>query len=129
MINGLAPDIMHDILEGTLPLVVKLLLVHYISDQSLISLADLNTRIVSFKYGASVKNKPSLISTNSFTSSDSKLRQSGAFYLCSINIYLMTFTLCINFIFECTCTLYIHSFTDVVFSTFSTTDDWGPDSI
>lgn len=77
VINGLVPDIMHDILEGTLSLVTKLLLTFYVRERRLFSLATLNSRIAGFKYGTAVKNKPSPISTSSFASSDAKLRQSG----------------------------------------------------
>ena len=77
VIDGLVPDIMHDILEGTLSLFGKLLLTHYIRERHLISLASLNSRIASFKYGSAVKNKPSIISTASFTADDANLRQSG----------------------------------------------------
>ena len=77
VISGLVPDIMHDILEGTLPLVVKLLLLHYVSEKGHFSLSILNDRISSFNYGSSVKNKPSPISVHNFTSSGTKLKQSG----------------------------------------------------
>ena len=77
VIDGLVPDIMHDILEGTLSLVTKLLLTFYVRERRLFSLANLNSRIAGFKYGTAVKNKPSPISTSSFASSDAKLRQSG----------------------------------------------------
>ena len=79
IVDGLVPDLMHDILEGTLPLLTKLLLSYYIQDQ-LFSLANLNSRMSSFKYGSAVKNKPSVITSTSFTSSDAKLRQSGMSY-------------------------------------------------
>ena len=68
---------MHDILEGTLPLVTKLLLQHFIHERRLFTLDQLNSRIASFKYGSAVKNKPSTITTSSFNSTDAKLRQSG----------------------------------------------------
>ena len=77
VLHGLVPDEMHDLLEGSLPLVTKLLLVHYIQGQRLFSLADLNSRILPFKYGSAVKNKPSAITASSLASNDAKLRQSG----------------------------------------------------
>ena len=43
VVDGLVPDVMHDILEGSLPLLTKLLLTYYITEQRLFSLADLNS--------------------------------------------------------------------------------------
>ena len=37
-INGLPPDIMHDVLEGVLPLEEKLMLNHFISEDKLFTL-------------------------------------------------------------------------------------------
>ena len=85
-VNGLVPDVMHDILEGSLSLLAKLLLVHYIQEERLFSLADLNSRIASFKYGSSMKNKPSPISVSSFSSNDAKLRQSG---MSQLSLYVL----------------------------------------
>ena len=75
VIEGLVPDIMHDLLEGSLPLLTKLLLTYFIREKHLFSLAYLNERIASFKYGSAVKVKPSTISPSSFNS-EGKLRQS-----------------------------------------------------
>ena len=53
---------MHDILEGVAPLEVKLMLRHFIFEEKLITLEQLNDRISSFQYGyGNVKNKPSVI--------------------------------------------------------------------
>ena len=41
ILDGLVPDIMHDILEGTLPLTTKLLLNHLIVDEQLFTLSHL----------------------------------------------------------------------------------------
>lgn len=55
-------DIMHDILEGVAPLEVKLMLRHFIYEEKLMTLEQLNDRISSFHYRYSnVKNKPSVI--------------------------------------------------------------------
>lgn len=55
-------DIMHDILEGTLPLTIKLFLNHLIK-LKVTTLEDINTRIFQFNYGAlEIKNKPSPVS-------------------------------------------------------------------
>lgn len=55
-------DIMHDVLEGVAPLEVKLLLRHYIYNEKMLCLEQLNERIINFDYGYSnEKNKPSII--------------------------------------------------------------------
>ena len=62
VIGGLEVDIMHDQLEGVLPLHVKLLLKQYIRNDKLFALDDLNQRIANFSYGLIDKsNKPSQI--------------------------------------------------------------------
>ena len=77
--SGLVPDIMHDILEGSLELCMRHLLVYLIREKKLISLNALNDRISSFNYGPSeVKNRPTEISPVSLTS-DGRLKQSGMF--------------------------------------------------
>lgn len=78
IVEGLVPDIMHDLLEGALQLCTKLLLTHVIVQERKISLEDFNSRISCFHYGPSDgRNKPSLISHTVLTSSDNKLSQSG----------------------------------------------------
>ena len=96
VIDGLCPDIMHDVLEGALPYEVKLLLRHSIQ-QGYFTLPLLNARIKSFKYGPVdsgkyhdnsilnyfnifVADKPAEISAQTLTSSDNKLKQSGTVY-------------------------------------------------
>ena len=60
VVDGLVPDIMHDILEGAIQLTLKWLIHHLIYDEKIFSLAILNKRISSFQYGyAELKNKPS----------------------------------------------------------------------
>jgi hypothetical protein len=77
VVVGLAPDIMHDILEGTAQLTLKCLIHHLIYDRKLFSFSTHNERISSFQYGfAEQKNKPSIISQASFRLSDT-LKQSG----------------------------------------------------
>ena len=77
--SGLVPDIMHDILEGSLELCMHHLLIYLTREKKLISLNALNDRISSFDYGPSeVKNRPTEISAVSL-SSDGRLKQSGMF--------------------------------------------------
>lgn len=75
VVDGLAPDIMHDLLEGTTQLTLKCLIKH-LFDEKYFSLSTLNERISSFRYGyAEMKNKPSEISQASLASGT--LKQSG----------------------------------------------------
>ena len=70
----MVPDIMHDILEGSLELCVRHLLVEYIRERKLFSLTHLNQRIKGFAYGVDTKNKPSELSV---IHPDTPLKQSG----------------------------------------------------
>lgn len=80
VVEGIVPDIMHDMLEGTLLVTLKCLFCYLIQDQKLFSLKTLNERIASFHFGqADVLNKPSEISRSSFNSSSDTLRQSGSY--------------------------------------------------
>ena len=71
----MAPDIMHDILEGVLQLSMKMMLKEFISNRKLFSLKTLNSRITSFPYGPDAKNKPTPIKESTFMSDD--MKQSG----------------------------------------------------
>ena len=74
--EGLVPDIMHDVLEGVLPMCVKHLLSNLI-ERSVISLTELNRRIDAYEFGAiEGANRPrGNITITHLTSGD--LRQSG----------------------------------------------------
>ena len=75
--TGMVPDIMHDILEGSLELCMRHLLIYLVREQKLFSLNVLNNRIASMNYGLSeVKNKPTEIAPASLTS-EGHLKQSG----------------------------------------------------
>lgn len=77
MIDGLVPDIMHDVLEGAVQLQINLLLRELIGS-GLFSLKVLNSRIVSFCYGpVDTVNKPTPLPDKALTSSDTLLKQSG----------------------------------------------------
>ena len=69
--TGLVPDIMHDILEGSLEVCLRQVLIHFIKEEKLFTLVLLNIRITSFHYGPTdVKNKPAMIAPD-------KLSQGG----------------------------------------------------
>lgn len=75
--NGLVPDIMHDILEGSLELCLRHMLIHFIHEKKIFPLKLLNNRLAAFQYGPSeVKNKPTLLAPASVTS-EGHLKQSG----------------------------------------------------
>ena len=78
--NALAPDVMHDILEGCLMYEVKEMLKHFVYNVKLLTLDELNNRIDTFPYSyLDGRNKPSVI--NSLGTSDHALKQSGWFIL------------------------------------------------
>ncbi|XP_022111534.1 uncharacterized protein LOC110990748 isoform X2 [Acanthaster planci] len=65
--ENLAPDVMHDLLEGVFPLEIKLTVKSLIS-QGCFTLDELNNRINSFSYGfCDKKNKPSPISLSALS--------------------------------------------------------------
>lgn len=75
--EGLVPDIMHDVLEGTLSYELKEL-IRYLVHQKVLSLASINEAIQSFPYfGADARNKPSVFGPTLLTSTDHGLKQSG----------------------------------------------------
>ena len=57
---GLPPDVMHDLLEGYVPYKTKLMLKHFVQNDQLLSLSELNTRITNFRYGY-METKPTVI--------------------------------------------------------------------
>ena len=89
VVEGLVPDVMHDVLEGALELETKQLLKHFIS-KKLFSNKTLNDTIESFPYGgADASNKPSPISPKTLASKDNLLKQSGT--------YLMYIVCCVRY--------------------------------
>ena len=77
VIDGLDLDVMHDQLEGVLPLEIKLLLQKFISVEKFFTLDDLNTRIATFGYPVVDKsNKPSAIKQQALSSDSASLSQS-----------------------------------------------------
>ena len=77
--DGLPPDCMHDILEGLLPYVVKMMLLRFVTECHYFHLDDLNHRISSFPFGPIESSRPSSISSVSLCSNDKTLKQSGKF--------------------------------------------------
>lgn len=76
VVDGLPSDIMHDILEGVLPLHLKVMLRKFIFKEKMFTLDELNRRIKGFPYGPNdFRNKPSLL--KNLTLSDYNMRQSG----------------------------------------------------
>lgn len=75
MTSGLPPDVMHDVLEGSLQLEIKCLLAVLIRDLKLFSLSNLNHRIQSFPYGPDVGDHPKPLPTGCLTGNP--MKQSG----------------------------------------------------
>jgi len=68
----LPQDLMHVLLEGVIPYVVKFLLQHYIAED-LITIHQINARLMEFQYGYSqVKDKPEPINPESLTDKPGK---------------------------------------------------------
>lgn len=79
MVDGLAPDIMHDVLEGSLQYEVKELLKYLIYEKKWMTLATVNEKIERFPYMQSDKaNKPAIISDATLKSNTHGLKQKGA---------------------------------------------------
>ena len=78
VVDGLAPDIMYDILEGSLQFEVKELLKHCIQTEAYFTLEELNTVIEEFPYVLSDKaTRPAKISPTTLASSDHSVKQKG----------------------------------------------------
>ena len=76
--DGLVPDIMHDILEGSLQYEVKELLKHLTLSAKYLTVDELNLRIDKFPYVLSDKNsKPTIIPLKTLSSRDHSLKQKG----------------------------------------------------
>lgn len=77
VVDGLDLDVMHDQLEGVLPLEIKLLLKKYINMDKYFTLDILNERISSFNYPlVDASNKPSSIKQQVLSSDSASLSQS-----------------------------------------------------
>lgn len=76
--EGLSPDIMHDILEGALQYETKELIKYLVTEQEVLTLDELNQRILSFPYGyPDLPNKPVPIASTCLLSTDHNLKQTG----------------------------------------------------
>lgn len=96
--DGLPPDIMHDILEGTLQYEVKEMLYLFTVTKRYFSLSTLHRLISGFPYHYSdASNKPSVINLHS---TDNKLNQKGTDMSCIMPI---TFCMCQTSLFPICC--------------------------
>ena len=84
VIDGLDLDIMHNQLEGVLPLEIKMLIRKVVQEYRLITLDVLNERIANFNYGpVDQKNKPSPLKQQVFSSDAASISQTGrSIYTC-----------------------------------------------
>ncbi len=82
----MVPDVMHDILEGCLPLTIFETLSEYILVKKVISIDQVNIGLRNFQYGpGEVKDRPSIIDISHLK--NRKLRQSAA-QICDIAVTL-----------------------------------------
>ena len=80
VVDGMVPDIMHDVLEGSLQLHLKCLFKYCILQMKYFSLDTVNSRIQSFYFGtADATNRPSNIAIDVLTSSKNSVKQSCKF--------------------------------------------------
>ena len=78
VVDGLDLDVMHDQLEGVLPLEIKLLLKKFITVDKYFTLDVLNERTADFSYPlVDASNKPSPIKQQLLCSDSASLSQSG----------------------------------------------------
>lgn len=78
VVDGLDLDVMHDQLEGVLPLQIKLLLKKCIREDEYFTLETLNDRIATFDYGSpEMSNKPSAIKSQALSNDSASLSQTG----------------------------------------------------
>ena len=82
-----APDIMHDLLEGVIPMEVKLVLYRFIYDDNLFTLHKFNALMLGHNYGhCDLKNKPSLISESTLKGKDNSLKQHACQMWCLFRV-------------------------------------------
>ena len=81
--EGLIPDVMHDVLEGVLPLAIKYFLKHLLALTSF-TVVELNRRMERFDYGViEASNRPRGNLTTSQLNGGDRLKQSGEH--CTLN--------------------------------------------
>jgi hypothetical protein len=125
--NGLAPDVMHDLLEGVLPLCMKHLLKQFM-ETGVLRIQELNRRIDSFQFGPmDTSNRPRGNITSAQLHSG-ELKQSGKYlrffaYKCT---YVHTSTYIQNFSYVVLYSIIFVSYSnqDVVSGSFSTPPYW-----
>ena len=79
VIDGISPDVMHNLLEGVLQLAIMVLIKELIIKKQYFHIKILNNRITSFCYGpVESANKPSTFKESGFSSaSDNGMKQTG----------------------------------------------------
>ena len=78
VVGGLDLDIMHDQLEGVLPLEVKMLLQRYVLEEKILTLDMVNERIINFEYGVvDRKNRPSPLKQQVLNTNSATISQTG----------------------------------------------------
>ena len=97
VVEGLDLDIMHDQLEGVLPLEVKMLLQKYILEDKSFTLDDINERILNFDYGVVDKrNRPSPLKQQVLNTDSATISQTG-----KINTNILPFSGILWLIINC----------------------------
>lgn len=77
VVDGLAPDVMHDVLEGVAQYEVKELL-KYLINKKIIPLSEFNKQLDEFPYSyVDIKDKPTAITTSILSSTVNSVKQKG----------------------------------------------------
>ena len=85
--GSLLPDIMHDVLEGTLQYEAKLMLQVMVNKEEYFTLEELNSRIENFELGyMESKNRPTAISSTTLFLNGNSLKQNG---MCLFQVILL----------------------------------------
>ena len=85
--TNIAPDIMHDLLEGIIPMEVKLVLSRFIYDDHFFTLHKVNAFLSSHNYGyCDKKNKPSQILESTLKGKDNSLKQHASQMWCLFRV-------------------------------------------
>lgn len=100
--TGVPPDVMHDILEGSMKLELKCLLYTYIKEKPMFTLSLLNERIRNLNYGPDCSDHPPSDLSDPFLSlSPSSNFKLTAYVVIILNHNFALFT--IFFLLLCTC--------------------------
>ena len=121
MCNGsMVPDVMHDILEGSLEYGIKRLLTKIIYDEHYFTLKEFNSRLENMDLGyMEAKDRPSEITVINLKNPGTKLKQQGMYVYVSkryvrmyvqgtyVCMYVQGTYVCVYKVCMCVCRMYV----------------------